>query len=68
STFQNYSKKFRISRTKYSLILYAGFIENGAKAKTFKYGEMTFTSENGELYVGNANGKARITQPDVMAY
>jgi hypothetical protein len=49
-------------------IIYSGFIENVVTAKTLKNEIITFTRDNGELYVGNAIAKAKITQADIITY
>lgn len=49
-------------------IIYSGSIENVITAKTLKDEIITFTRDNGELYVGNAITKAKIIQADVITY
>ncbi|GES76339.1 fasciclin domain-containing protein [Rhizophagus clarus] len=49
-------------------IIYSGSVENVLTAKTLKNEILTFTRDNGELYVGNANTKAKIVQADIITY
>ncbi|CAB4482894.1 FAS1 domain-containing protein [Rhizophagus irregularis] len=49
-------------------IIYSGSVENVVTAKTLKDEIITFTRDNGELYVGNAITKAKIIQADLITY